>query len=65
MTFTGGQGGLLNHKGYEAMVHRAPNSFTMRGGKEHIRGRRIIAEGLSDKSLRMYEPRILEHINKF
>lgn len=58
-------GGLLKHRGYEAMVHRAPNSFTMRGGKEHIRRRRIVAEGLSDKSLRMYEPRILEHINKF
>jgi cytochrome P450 len=58
-------GGLLKHKGYEAMVHRAPNSFTMRGGKDHLRRRRILGEGLSDKSLRVYEPRMLEHINKF
>ncbi|RYP78185.1 hypothetical protein DL771_000662 [Monosporascus sp. 5C6A] len=46
-------------------VHRAPNTFTIRGGKAHARRRRIMAQGLSDKALRGYERRIMMHVNKF
>lgn len=52
-------------KGYSCMVHRAPNTFTILGGRDHARRRRILAQGLSEKALRDYEPRILEHISKF
>ncbi|CAI7663163.1 unnamed protein product [Penicillium pancosmium] len=58
-------GGIVKSKVYEPMVHRAPNTFTIRGGKEHAKRRRIMAQGLSDKALREYEPRIIKHIDKF
>ncbi|RYP12405.1 hypothetical protein DL767_011316 [Monosporascus sp. MG133] len=58
-------GMAIKSKVYSPMVHRAPNTFTIRGGKAHARRRRIMAQGLSDKALRGYEPRIMVHVNKF
>lgn len=55
---------LVKSTGYTPMVHRAPNTLTIRGGKEHSRRRRIMALGVSEKAQRGYEPRIMEHINK-
>jgi cytochrome P450 len=46
------------------MVHRAPNTLTIRGGKDHMRRRRIMSQGVSEKAQREYEPRIMTHINK-
>lgn len=50
---------------YEPLVHRAPNTLTIRGGKEHARRRRIMAQGVSDKAQRGYEHRISAHIATF
>lgn len=50
---------------YAPMVHRAPNTLTIRGGKEHGRRRRIVAQGVSEKAQRRYEDRVMRHIEKF
>ena len=55
---------VIKSKGYAPMVHRAPNTLTIRGGKDHARRRRILAQGLSQKAQRDYEPRIIENIQK-
>jgi cytochrome P450 len=47
------------------MVHRAPNTLTIRGGKDHARRRRIMAQGVSEKAQRGYEGRVLSHIQQF
>ena|SRR5438045_1380020 len=52
-------------KGYEAMIHRAPNTLTMRDRNEAARRRRVMAQGLSDSALRQYEKAIIEHAKKF
>ncbi|KAK8076208.1 cytochrome P450 [Apiospora phragmitis] len=49
---------------YAPMVHRAPNTLTIRGGKDHARRRRIMAQGVSEKAQRGYERRIMSHIDK-
>ncbi|KAK8022508.1 cytochrome P450 [Apiospora rasikravindrae] len=49
---------------YTPMVHRAPNTLTIRGGKDHARRRRIMAQGVSEKAQRGYEHRIMSHIDK-
>ncbi|KAK8091784.1 hypothetical protein PG997_002145 [Apiospora hydei] len=49
---------------YRPMVHRAPNTLTIRGGKDHARRRRIMAQGVSEKAQRGYEHRIMSHIDK-
>ncbi|MCJ1316869.1 hypothetical protein MMC15_002190 [Xylographa vitiligo] len=46
------------------MVHRAPNTLTLVDKKAHGRKRRIISQGLSDASLRGFEPTIMNHVNK-
>lgn len=56
---------FLKSQGYAPMVHRAPNTLTIRGGKDHARRRRIMAQGVSEKAQRGYEHRIANHINKF
>ncbi|ETS84534.1 hypothetical protein PFICI_02559 [Pestalotiopsis fici W106-1] len=56
---------FLKSQGYAPMVHRAPNTLTIRGGKDHSRRRRIMAQGVSEKAQRGYEHRIANHINKF
>ena len=47
------------------MVHRAPNTLTIRGGKDHARRRRIMAQGVSERAQRGYEGRVMAHINQF
>lgn len=45
------------------MVHRAPNTLTIRDNKEHSRRRRIMSQGVSQSAQRGYEPRIISHIS--
>lgn len=47
------------------MSHQAANTFTHRGGKDHLRRRRIMAQGFSGQAQREYEPRIAAHVDKF
>lgn len=56
---------LSKAKGYKAMWHRAPNTLTTINKLSHIKKRRIMSQGFSDKAMKMYEPRILRHVTKF
>lgn len=49
---------------YDALIHRAPNTLTLKDKKEHGRRRRILAQGLSDASLRRFEPKLVELIKE-
>jgi cytochrome P450 len=55
---------FMKAQAYAPMVHRAPNTLTIRGGKDHARRRRIMAQGVSEKAQRGYEHRIANHIGK-
>jgi cytochrome P450 len=56
---------FLKSSHYEVMTHQAANTFTHRGGKEHLRRRRIMAQAVSTKAQLEYEPRLVGHIQKF
>lgn len=47
------------------MVHKATNTLTVRDRKDHGRRRRVIQQGLSDATLRAFEPYMYEIINRF
>ncbi|KAH8878942.1 cytochrome P450 [Thozetella sp. PMI_491] len=49
---------------YQALAHRAPNVLTAIDKKIHSRRRRILAQGVSDASLRRYEPTIVAHVRR-
>ncbi len=51
--------------GYQAMVHRAPSTFTSLDKKEHARKRRVLSQCFSDCAVRSFEPIILEQMQKF
>ncbi|KAF2008812.1 cytochrome P450 [Aaosphaeria arxii CBS 175.79] len=55
----------LKSKNYAAMVHKATNTLTVRDRKDHGRRRRVIQQGLSDATLRAFEPHMYEIINRF
>ncbi|KAK8000942.1 Cytochrome P450 [Apiospora marii] len=55
----------LKSSHYEVMTHQTANTFTHRGGKEHLRRRRIMAQAVSTKAQLEYEPRLAAHIQKF
>ncbi|KAF2474320.1 cytochrome P450 [Lindgomyces ingoldianus] len=55
----------LKSKNYSAMVHQATNTLTVRDRKDHGRRRRVIQQGLSDATLRAFEPYMYEIINRF
>ncbi|KAH6651497.1 cytochrome P450 3A31 [Truncatella angustata] len=55
---------FMKAQAYAPMVHRAPNTLTIRGGKDHARRRRIMAQGVSERAQRGYEHRIATHIDK-
>ncbi|KAM7212583.1 Cytochrome P450 [Rhypophila decipiens] len=55
-------GKIVKSDSYEPLVHRAPNTLTIRGGKEHARRRRIMSQGVSEKAQRGYEDRVVSHI---
>ena len=58
-------GQMLKSKHYEVMAHQTTNTFTHRGGKGHLRRRRIMALGVSGQAVKDYEPRISSHVDKF
>jgi len=47
------------------MVHRAPNTLTQRDKKLHSRNRRIISQGFSESSLRVYEEPLAAQLEIF
>ncbi|KAG9244843.1 cytochrome P450 [Calycina marina] len=50
---------------YNAMVHRAPNTLTQRDKKLHARNRRLISQGFSESSMRVYEKPMAAQIDIF
>lgn len=56
---------FLKSSHYEVMTHQTANTFTHRGGKEHLRRRRIMAQAVSTKAQLEYEPRLAAHVQKF
>ncbi|KAK6208581.1 cytochrome P450 3A31 [Colletotrichum tabaci] len=61
---TGAATKFIKADAYTPLIHRAPNTLTIRGGKDHARRRRIMAQGVSEKAQRGYEHRIAGHIDK-
>ncbi|GJC97906.1 fatty acid synthase subunit alpha reductase [Colletotrichum higginsianum] len=53
---------VIKSKAYGALVHGAPNTLTLRNKKEHARRRKILSMALSDAQMRLYEAKMLEHI---
>lgn len=56
---------FIKGQAYAPMIHRAPNTLTIRGGKDHTRRRRIMAQGVSERAQRGYEGRVMRHIEEF
>jgi cytochrome P450 len=59
-----GSSEMLKSKNYNVMTHVTANTFTHRGGKDHLRRRRIMSLGVSGQAMREYEPRVMSHIDK-
>ncbi|KAM5436669.1 hypothetical protein McanMca71_001786 [Microsporum canis] len=53
------------HRHFEALSPRAQNLVTLRDKKVHAKRRRIIGRSFSDANIKMFEDRILHHINTF
>ncbi|KAF7509084.1 hypothetical protein GJ744_008311 [Endocarpon pusillum] len=52
-------------KGYQAMTHRVPNTITQRNKTLHVKQRRVLSQGFSDRAMRHYEEVIAAHVNEF
>ncbi|KAI8193336.1 hypothetical protein K4K49_010990 [Colletotrichum sp. SAR 10_70] len=53
---------VIKSKAYQALVHSAPNTLTIRNREDHARRRRILSLAFSDAQLRAYEAILLRHI---
>ncbi|OHW97898.1 benzoate 4-monooxygenase cytochrome p450 [Colletotrichum incanum] len=53
---------VVKSKAYQALVHSAPNTLTIRDREDHARRRRILSLAFSDAQLRAYEAILLRHI---
>ncbi|KAL0935889.1 isoamyl alcohol oxidase [Colletotrichum truncatum] len=53
---------VIKSKAYQALVHSAPNTLTIRNRDDHARRRRILSLAFSDAQLRAYESILLRHI---
>ncbi|KAK1754460.1 cytochrome P450 [Echria macrotheca] len=62
---SGAYSSFLKSGHYQVMEHRVPSTFTARGGKDHLRRRRIVSQTVSEKAQRGYDPRIAYHVRKF
>ncbi|RJE27123.1 Cytochrome p450 [Aspergillus sclerotialis] len=51
-------------KVYDTLVHRTPNTLTLRDKKEHAQRRRLMSHGFSDASIRSFEPRVLQLVHR-
>lgn len=61
---TGTYSSFLKSGHYQVMEHRVASTFTARGGKDHLRRRRIVSQMVSEKAQRSYDPRIAYHVRK-
>ncbi|KAK2051615.1 putative cytochrome P450, partial [Colletotrichum caudatum] len=53
---------VIKSKAYQALVHSAPNTLTVRNREDHARRRRILSLAFSDAQLRAYEAILLRNI---
>ncbi|KAH8812508.1 cytochrome protein [Xylogone sp. PMI_703] len=56
--YSNGEKNVTKSRAYEAMMHRVPNTITLRDRKEHARRRRILGAGFSDQAIKSYEGKI-------
>lgn len=55
----------MKSRAYEAMMHRVPNTITLRDREEHGRRRRILGSGFSDQAIKSYEGKIRRIVERF
>lgn len=55
----------IKSKAYQALVHSAPNTLTIRDKSDHSRRRRILSLAFSEAKIQSYENILLRHINNF
>jgi cytochrome P450 len=53
---------MMKSTAYDALVHRAPNVLTSRDKEDYVWRRRLLAQGLSDSSMRKIEGDIIQCI---
>ncbi|TVY84954.1 Cytochrome P450 monooxygenase apf8 [Lachnellula suecica] len=56
---------FLKSKHYNVLSHLAANTFTHRGGKDHMRRRRVMALSASGQAVKEYESKISYHVDEF
>lgn len=56
---------VTKSRAYEAMMHRVPNTITLRDRTEHSRRRRILGPGFSDQAIKSYEGKIRMIVGRF
>lgn len=52
----------IKSRAYQALVHSAPNTLTIRQKEHHARNRRILSLAFSDAKVLSYEGILLRHI---
>ena len=60
-----GEKSVMKSRAYEAMMHRVPNTITLRDRTEHGRRRRILGPGFSDQAIKSYEGKIRVIVGRF
>ncbi|KAF4333510.1 isoamyl alcohol oxidase [Fusarium beomiforme] len=53
----------LKSKAYQALVHSAPNTLTIRHKADHARRRRVLSLAFSDAQMNAYQSIVLRHVN--
>jgi cytochrome P450 len=53
----------IKSQAYQAMVHSAPNTLTIRHKEDHARRRRILSQAFSDARIASYENIVRRHID--
>ncbi|KAH7173133.1 cytochrome P450 [Fusarium flagelliforme] len=53
----------IKSKAYQALVHSAPNTLTIRHKADHARRRRILSLAFSDSRMLSYQSIVLRHVN--
>ncbi|KAI9818756.1 MAG: hypothetical protein M1827_007576 [Pycnora praestabilis] len=60
-----GEKSVTKSRAYEAMMHRVPNTITLRDRREHGRRRRLLGPGFSDQAIKSYEGKIRVIVRRF
>ncbi|RFU80507.1 cytochrome p450 [Trichoderma arundinaceum] len=56
---------VVKFKNYEILSRQAANLLTIRDKALHAKRRRVLSQAFSENNLRLFEPKILERVNRF